>query len=126
MAATLRQAGAEVEELPVYRTVQAEVSDEEIDRIGAIDAVLLMSGSAARALRERMTTSLALSARLARSLVACIGPSTREAAEANGFRVGVTTGEHTTEALVAALAAHYEGAAGTRAPRAAGTEMETP
>jgi len=104
----LREAGAEVETLPVYRTVAAEPSDEDCDRIlRGVDAVMLMSGSAARALRGLMTRRPALASALEKAVIACIGQSTAESASAEGLRVDIVPREHTSEALVAAVADHF-------------------
>jgi len=107
-AALLRARGAQVQDIVVYRTVPADVSETDVARLApGIDAIFFTSGSTARAYREhaRSVPSLAEAARTA--AIACIGPSTRETAEECGMAVAVVPAEHTTAALVAALEEYF-------------------
>jgi len=111
--AVLREAGAEVEVLPVYRTVTEDPTEEDCDRIlRGVDAVMLMSGSAARAFRGLITRRPALASALEKAVMACIGQSTAESASAEGLRVDIVPAEHTSEALVAAVADHFSAEGG--------------
>jgi uroporphyrinogen-III synthase len=70
--------------VPLYRTI-------ELPQEAEADIALLMSGSAARALRSRMP-------------VVAIGPQTAEEARGLGFEVVAVAGKHTVDGLVEALA----------------------
>ena len=70
--------------LPLYRTIELP---QEVDA----DIALLMSGSAARALRTRLP-------------VVAIGPQTADEAQRLGFEVVAVAAVHTVEGLVEALA----------------------
>ncbi len=105
----LRARGAEVVDLPVYRTVPAEPSGAEAAALeeGA-DAILFASGSAVRAFavlagREPRVAAIAGSA-----AIVCIGPSTAEAARDLGYRVAATAEEHTSDGLLRSLVAFFE------------------
>ncbi len=96
-ARVLRGAGAAVEELPVYRTVAEAPGAEELAALNdGVDAVVFLSGSAVRAFRD-------LRLNVSKAVVACIGPSTAEAAKEAGIAVDVVPREHTARALVDAL-----------------------
>ena len=102
----LRDAGAEVDVLPLYRTVlppdtPATLSAALDER--PVDAVTFTSSS---------TVNHFLSALDGRpfppgAIAACIGPVTARTAEAAGLPVGVVAAEYTTAGLAAALAAHF-------------------
>lgn len=102
----LRQAGAEVEVLPIYRTVLPEGSAaalrSELER-GPIDAVTFTSSSTVAHFRA------ALEGRPfpAGAIAACIGPVTAASAREAGFPVEVVAAEYTTAGLTGALAAHF-------------------
>ena len=96
-ARILRNAGATLDELPVYRTVTIEPSAEDlavIDR--GLDAALFLSPSSVRAFA-------ALERPIPNVVIGCIGPSTAEAAREAGMRADVVPIGHTSEALVDAL-----------------------
>jgi uroporphyrinogen III methyltransferase / synthase len=101
-----RDAGAEVDVLPLYRTVlPSDAVDTlriELDR-GPVDAVTFTSSSTVqhflRALDGRPFPPGAIAA--------CIGPVTARTAEAAGLPVGIVATEYTTAGLAAALAAHF-------------------
>ena len=109
----LRAHGAFVAVVVAYVAAQAEMAPEsakEIER--GFDAVLFASPSAARGFA-------ALSGgpeRLRDALVACIGPSTAEAAKMIGYRVGLVAERHSAVGLVEALARHYREAAAADNP----------
>jgi uroporphyrinogen III methyltransferase/synthase len=112
-ARILREAGASVEELPVYRTVPDDPAAEDLARVSkGVDAVVFMSGSAARAFRALVERTPSLAPAFEHAVVACIGPSTAESAHAAGLRVDIVPGEHTSEALVTALADRFSAKAG--------------
>jgi uroporphyrinogen III methyltransferase/synthase len=102
----LRAAGAEVEVLPIYRTVLPEGSAaamrSELER-GPVDAVTFTSSSTVAHFQA------ALEGRPfpAGAVAACIGPVTAASAREAGFPVEVVAAEYTTAGLAAALAAHF-------------------
>jgi len=104
-ARVLRGAGATVDELPFYRTVEEEPAAEDLAAIvnGSIDAVLFLSGSAVRSFQALAAATPALAETLSRAVVGCIGSSTAESAREAGIQVDVVSSEHTMKALVQAL-----------------------
>jgi uroporphyrinogen-III synthase len=103
----LREGGALVQELDVYRTVEApEASRGPLDLAladHALAAVTFASGSAVRGLRR-------LAARDVRWLPAVtIGPATSEVARWEGFRVAAEAETPSVEGLVEAVRVALEG-----------------
>ncbi len=115
----LRAMGAEVDEVVAYRT---EVAYDQRDRLGAalqegIDALTLMSPSAARALTELLGgPHLPEDVR-----VVCIGPITAQAARALGLRVDAQADVYTAEGLVRAVVNLFEGREEGGIPRTPGS-----
>ncbi len=109
LAAGLRERGAAVTDLPVYRTVAAQPSEAERAAVReGVDALLFASGSAVRAFTEIAAREPAIDAAASRAALICIGPSTSEAARSRGLRVAATAEEHTSEGLLRALLAYFE------------------
>lgn len=101
--------GAVVEDASAYRTLGP--SDEDRDRLraawsaGALDAVLLTSGSTARGVADTLGDAmLPLPDGL---VVASIGPATSEVARALGMAVHVEAAVYTVDGLRDALRDHY-------------------
>ncbi len=104
----LHQRGAFVEDIPFYRTKSAEISETDLAAIrGGVDAILFMSGSAVHAFCDRTETEPVLAAAARHALVACLGPSTADAARERGLTVSVMPEEHTAGALVESLERHF-------------------
>lgn len=109
----LRAAGALVTEVTAYRTQINEAARDDdradvyrmlLDR--QLDAVTFTSGSAVTAFASIFGEDQAADL-LARTVVACIGPTTAAAVRRLGVPVAVQPATHTTAALVDALAAHF-------------------
>lgn len=103
----LNEAGAEVDDLPVYRTVAATPDAEVLAQLRrGVDIITFTSPSTLR----NFLVMLGDEARplLAKVIVASIGPVTTEAAQAEGIRVDVQPQEYTVPGLVDALARHME------------------
>jgi len=101
----LRAAGAEVDEITLYRAAVPETAPAEalsLLREGAIDIVTFTSSSTVRNLTAMLNGHIET---LRGPLVACIGPITAKTAEELGLRVDVVASEYTVEGLVRALAA---------------------
>lgn len=103
----LREAGAQVDVVPAYRTVTAKPSSSALARIhnGEIDIVTLTSSSTARNLSAMLDGKLEI---LGHAQVACIGPVTAETARQVGFQVDVVAEEYSTPGLIAAIVAASE------------------
>ena len=102
LPAGLRKAGAQVEVIPIYRTVPdgegAERMAAALQR-GVVDLVTFTSASAVRAYVDAVGAAAA-----ARAPAASIGPITSEAARAAGLEVIVEATESTIPGLVDAIA----------------------
>jgi len=99
----LERAGAEIESVPVYRTVTAKSKcDGLIKRIvdGAIDWLTFASSSSVRTFFEQIQPDLVNSSS---AKVASIGPVTSEELRRFAVRVDVTAKEHTIDGLLAAI-----------------------
>ena len=99
LARELGERGALVTEIHTYRTLPVEAAEAELEALRASDAVVLMSGSAARSLVAQGGPGSAL--------VVCIGPKTAEVAREVGLRVGLVADEATSEGIIRALVEHY-------------------
>jgi uroporphyrinogen III methyltransferase/synthase len=102
----LRTAGAEVDEIALYRAAAPEVAPKEalsLLRDGAIDIVTFTSSSTVRNLAAMLNRHIET---LRRPLVACIGPITAKTAHELGLRVDVVASEYTVEGLVRAIEEH--------------------
>jgi uroporphyrinogen III methyltransferase/synthase len=102
----LRDAGAAVTALTIYRTLPADADREglKVLRAGA-DAVTFTSPSTVHnfaALVGAETTAM-----LEHAAVACIGPSTADAARSIGVKAPVVGTPYTTDGLAAALDDHF-------------------
>ena len=104
---TLREQGAVVDVVPVYRTVPAEPDGDALEAIasGDVDVVTFTSPSTARnfmAILERAGFGLPTGA-----VVASIGPVTSSAAVELGLTVAIEADESTVPALAEAIAAYF-------------------
>ena len=103
LAAGLRERGWEIDDVTAYRTVRAApppAETREMIKTGGFDAVCFTSASTVRNL-----VGIAGKPH-ARTLVACIGPSTAETAKEFGLRVDVQPEIPQIPVLVDALAEH--------------------
>jgi len=103
---TLRAAGAEVDDLPLYLAAPpAEPPAEALQllREGGIDVVTFTSSSTVRNLVGLMGGDLSP---LSDATIACIGPVTADTAREAGLTVHVSAEVHTIEGLVSALRSH--------------------
>jgi uroporphyrinogen III methyltransferase/synthase len=100
----LRERGATVDIVPVYRTVPEPLSPEERDAALAADDLVFASASAARAFHAAAGT-------LAGPRIVSIGPATSAAIRELGFEPAVEAAEHTPDGLVAAIIDGPEGSA---------------
>ena len=98
----LRAAGAIVDEFRVYDTLPTPPTGRARDAIArGVDAVLLYSPSGVRSLVDG-------SVDLKNAAVACIGPTTADAARAAGYRVDVVPEEYSDDGMMRALEVHLE------------------
>ena len=122
----LRAAGATVDELTLYLSAppaDPPAAAMALVREGRIDAVTFTSSSTVRNLATLLGPSLE---GLRGAVVACIGPSTAEAAAEAGLPVDVVAEEHSVPGLVAALRVYLQSNAGpaTAAARTAHVPSE--
>ena len=106
LAGALRQRGAAVDEIVVYRTLPAVPDPAALAELrrGA-EAITFTSGSAARSFARLLPGWLPAAG--PRPLVACLGPVTAAAARAAGLPVDVVAAEYTLDGLIRALAEHW-------------------
>lgn len=98
----LRRAGAQVEVVHAYRTIQPPAADAIVAEIrsGGVDVLTFASPSAVRNTAEIVGLPLP-----EHTAIACIGPVTSAAAVGLGLRVDVEAGEHSIAGLVEAIVA---------------------
>jgi uroporphyrinogen III methyltransferase/synthase len=107
-AATLRELGAEVVELPAIRIeprLESDAVREAADAIGEYDLVCLTSPNGVRLLFEALAAAGRDARALAGATVAAIGPGTARALAERGISADVVPERFVAEALVEALAA---------------------
>jgi len=108
----LTGAGAYVDELQIYSSERANITETEVDAaLVGLDAVTLTSSSTASNFAaiigaERLALVMATTA-ASRPLVATIGPITSKTAREAGLPVDVEAEVHSIPGLVDALAEHY-------------------
>jgi uroporphyrinogen III methyltransferase/synthase len=106
----LRENGATVDVIPVYRTIAPEADLNRLKaRIesGAIDAVTFTSSSTVRNFVD-MVGGVEQARRLAtKTTVACIGPVTAHTAEESGLPVTIMPAENTVPALTQAIVRYF-------------------
>ena len=107
----LRSAGAEVEEVVVYRTVKPEsISADALDRLtaGTVDMVTFTSSSTARHFHDLLGTER-LEQVQSQTVAGSIGPTTTETARECGFDVVVEAPEEdvSIKGLVGAIHRYY-------------------
>ena len=95
----LRERGAEVEILPLYRTVPEPLADAAREAARAADYVTFTSASSARFYVE------AAGAPAEGQRIVSIGPITSDALRQRGLEPHLQAAEHTPDGLVAALLA---------------------
>lgn len=107
LPARLRERGAAVDEVPVYRTIEhlPDPAAMAALRVG-IDAVTLTSPSTALGLTRALGDTLHDA--LAGAIIAAIGPVTAAAARNLGLEVHVVAEEHTVDGLMRALLRHFD------------------
>jgi uroporphyrinogen III methyltransferase / synthase len=103
----LRQAGTEVQVVPVYETVSAEASTALLRHFEQrdLDVALFTSSSTVSAVTDALGTRAA--ELLAQITVASIGPVTSQALAERGVRVDVVAKTFTVDGLLDALEAHF-------------------
>jgi uroporphyrinogen III methyltransferase/synthase len=102
----LRDAGAEVDVLPLYRTVLPPDTTAQLHALldaAPIDAVTFTSSSTV----HHFLTALAGRPFPPSAIAACIGPVTARTARDAGLPVTVVATDYTTAGLATALAAHF-------------------
>ena len=97
----LADAGWEVDIVPVYRTVRAQLAADARAAVAGADVVTFTSSSTVRHFVDL------LGADAVPPTVACIGPVTAATARELGLRVDVEATTHTIPGLVQALEAHF-------------------
>jgi uroporphyrinogen-III synthase len=110
----LRDAGAIVDAVDAYRTVQLPTSPGLAERLrsGQVDAVTFTSPSTVRAFLSMLGSEADV---LRQTKVACIGPVTATAARQADVDVDIVAARYTVAGLVEALRAYYQ-----RQPTASG------
>ena len=101
--------GAEVHEVTAYRTVPASPADLEalLGQELAIDIATFTSPSTVHNFVALLEDGL-IQRVLGRAVVACIGPITARAAQAEGLHVDLVAPEHTTSGLLQAIVGYVE------------------
>jgi uroporphyrinogen III methyltransferase/synthase len=105
----LRARGAQVDEVPAYRTRPSDEGGAALRaalEAGRVDAVTFTSSSTVRHCAALFAPGEAARA-LRGVVVACIGPITRETARAHGLQTQIMPAEYTIPALADAIVAHF-------------------
>jgi hydroxymethylbilane synthase len=103
LADELRNRGATVDVIAVYRTVAVDPSVARVRQLqDGVDAIVVASGSAVRSLAASALLDVARQA-----LLVCIGPKTADVAREVGLSVGLVADEATADGIIQALVAHF-------------------
>src|SRR6185436_9000556 len=114
LATELARHGATVSDLIAYRTAAASSESAEAQDIyrqlleGRVDAVTFTSPTAVRRFADLIGGEQAADL-LNTTVVAALGPVTKEAAEQLGITTSIVAKSYTVDALVGALVAHFSG-----------------
>jgi uroporphyrinogen III methyltransferase / synthase len=106
----LRELGATVDVIPVYRTIAPAVDAASLMKQfydGRVAAVTFTSSSTVRNFVEVFGGRDAVKSLVARVVIACIGPITARTAEEYGLTVTIMPAENTVPALAAAIVKHF-------------------
>jgi uroporphyrinogen III methyltransferase/synthase len=107
----LRELGATVEVIPVYRTIVPAVDVVSLTQQlhdGRVAAVTFTSSSTVRNFVEVFGGRDAVRSLVARVVIACIGPITARTAEEYGLTVTVMPAENTVSALAEAIVRYFK------------------
>jgi uroporphyrinogen-III synthase len=108
LADQIRAAGASVDAVVAYRTVEVDPSAVEAAELeSGVDAVVLASGSSARSLAALAAKFPGVAKELQQTLVVAIGPKTAEAAREVALPVGLVAEEASAEGIIQALTSHF-------------------
>ena len=105
----LEARGAEVHEVTAYRTLPANPGDLQslLGQQPAIDIATFTSPSTVHNFVALLADGLTQNV-LGRAVVACIGPITASAAQAEGLRVDIVAPEHTTSGLLQTIVGYFD------------------
>ncbi len=118
----LRKQGAEVDVVPVYRTIRPAVAIDHLTeqlRVHAIDVLSFTSSSTVRNFADLFSTREELQRLVGEATVACIGPITAATVREVGLSVHVVAAQNTVPALAEAIVRHVAGRAERRPVSAA-------
>jgi uroporphyrinogen III methyltransferase/synthase len=107
----LRELGATVDVIPVYRTIAPAVDAASLTKQfcdGQVAAVTFTSSSTVRNFVEVFGGRDAVKSLVARVVIACIGPITARTAEEYGLTVTIMPAENTVPALAEAIVKHFK------------------
>ena len=107
----LRELGATVDVIPVYRTIAPAVDVASFTKEfcdGRVAAVTFTSSSTVRNFVEVFGGRDAVKSLVARAVIACIGPITARTAEEYGLTVTIMPAENTVPALADAIVRHFK------------------
>lgn len=105
----LRQRGAEIDLVPVYRSVPPKISERQLNSIfggNSLDLLTFASGAAARHFAQRLKRSRHWP-KVKKIPAAVIGPVTAAAAKASGLKVAAMPRRHTIPDLVDSIVDYF-------------------
>lgn len=106
----LRTLGAQVDEIPAYKTVLPESPSPEIKESllsGEVDCITFTSSSTVRNFTRFFSAQDVKSVKR-KIAIACIGPITADTAKEKGYDVDIIPGEYTLEALTEAVIDYFK------------------
>jgi hydroxymethylbilane synthase len=108
LADILAERGAEVVDVPIYRTVPLDIESAAFEQMKkGVDALLFTSGSTVRNFLQAARSHDPKYEVPGRTVVACIGPVTATVAREAGMHVDVVPPQYTTQGLVESLVQQF-------------------
>ncbi|MBI1730274.1 uroporphyrinogen-III synthase [Candidatus Acetothermia bacterium] len=105
----LRESGAIVDEVAVYRTLPVQIEKDRLAQIrkmfekNEIDVITFTSSSTVNSFIKLMTSAGLIKSQIQSAKMACIGPITEKTARELGLHVSIVAREHTIPGLIAKL-----------------------
>ena len=108
LAELLREGGAQVDEIPTYRTVQAATDPQARAGLDSADVITFTSSSTVRNFVALVGGTRQAASLASNALIACIGPITAATVREMGMEPHIIAEDYTIDGLLSALQSHFQ------------------